>query len=93
LHVRITGEGSIAVDGRGTCSSQDPQHGDCMYDIAPGIAQHAQAVEIRPNEQFTRWTSVTCIGQNASCTFIPVGPTSITAKFESGGPHLDGSFP
>lgn len=87
LQVRITGEGSVAVEGRGTCSSQGSQRGDCTYDIAPGIVQHVQAIEIRMNEPFTRWTSTTCIGQSASCTFIPLGPTSITARFESGGPY------
>lgn len=82
LYVRITGQGSVAVEGHDTCSSQGPQHGNCAYDVVPGVAQHVQAIEIRPTDQFTRWTSPTCSDQGASCTFIPVGTTTITAKFE-----------
>lgn len=81
LRVVVTGKGSIVVDGHGVCSSQDAQHGDCTYAIASRVAQSVHAVAIQPDQVFGTWTSVTCSGQGASCTFTPVAATSIVAKF------------
>jgi len=82
LHVQITGKGSVFVEGRGTCSSMDPQRGDCIFGIPLDVAQTVEALAIEPDQAFTSWTSVTCNGPNARCTFIPVAATVITAKFE-----------
>src|SRR4029079_1305816 len=67
LRVQIDGKGSVQVDGHGTCSSADPTHGNCMYDIPLGVAQHLQAVAISPDDTFASWNSITCGGQGASC--------------------------
>jgi hypothetical protein len=81
LHVQIEGKGSVVVDGRGTCSSTDPSHGNCMYDIALGVAQRVQATEIDPMQSFLGWTSITCAGQGPTCTFTPPVAVTIVAKF------------
>jgi len=82
LHVQVTGKGSVFVEGRGNCSSADPQHGDCSFDIPPNVAQTVQALEIQPDQSFTSWTSATCNGPNARCTFIPVTATTVAARFD-----------
>jgi hypothetical protein len=83
LHVQITGRGSVLVADRGTCSSQQPQDGNCTYEVALGIAQSVFAIERPPEETFVQWSSTTCTGQGTSCTFTPVGETFIVAHFES----------
>jgi hypothetical protein len=81
LRVQIDGKGSVQIDGRGTCSSQDPGHGTCMYDIPLGVAQRVQAMAIGPDDEFTGWTSFVCGGQPSMCSFTPVVATAVTAKF------------
>ena len=82
LHVQVTGKGSVFVEGLGNCSSVDLQHGDCTFSIPLGVAQTVQALAIQSDQSFASWTSVTCNGLNARCTFIPVAATTIAAKFE-----------
>jgi hypothetical protein len=81
LRVQIDGTGSVVVDGRGTCSSADPSHGNCMYDIALGIAQRVQATQIDPMQSFLGWSSNPCGGQGPICTFTPPAPLTVVAKF------------
>jgi hypothetical protein len=82
LHVQVDGKVSIEVAGLGVCSSKDPSHGRCMYDIALGIAQRVDAIAVEPDQQFAGWTSPTCAGQGAVCTFVPLTMlTSVVAKF------------
>lgn len=85
LRVQVIGMGSITVDDHGVCSSQDPQHGDCTYEIAPRVAQSVHALPIQPDQVFEKWTSATCSGQGASCTFTPSAATAIAAKFVHAG--------
>jgi hypothetical protein len=82
LHVQVTGKGSVFVEGHGNCSTVDPQHGDCFFDIAQNVAQTVQALAVQPDQSFTSWTSATCNGSNARCTFTPMTATTIAAKFE-----------
>jgi hypothetical protein len=88
LHVQITGKGSVAVLGRGTCSSLDPQRGDCTFDVPPNVAVTAFAIGLQMNDRFSKWTSTTCGSDNASCTFTPAAATTIVAKFDHIGPAL-----
>lgn len=81
LRVQVDGRGSVIIDGRGTCSSMDPSHGNCMYDIPVGVAQRVQAMAIGPDDEFTGWTSFVCAGQAPMCTFTPLVATAVTAKF------------
>jgi hypothetical protein len=83
LRVLITGKGAVTIAGHGTCSSQPPQQGNCMFDVTRGVALSAIAIEILPNDQFMRWASATCIGQDERCVFTPLASTSIVAAFGS----------
>ena len=87
LTVMVMGKGSVVLDIGATCSSEDPQHGNCSYDIVPGIAITAQATAIQLDQLFARWTSQTCSGEPASCTFTPDVATTISARFEKLGAH------
>ncbi|HEX7839577.1 MAG TPA: hypothetical protein VF469_19010 [Kofleriaceae bacterium] len=89
LHVQIMGEGSVVIDGSGTCSSLGPQRGDCTFAVVLGVAVTAHAVDIQPDQAFKTWTSPTCAGQGARCVFTPVGTTTIAAKFGKNGMHGD----
>ncbi|HEU4730944.1 MAG TPA: hypothetical protein VFT22_23775 [Kofleriaceae bacterium] len=82
LHVMIAGKGNVLVDGIGVCSSADPQRGDCTFQIAPHVAQTVHAVMIELDQVFIGWTSATCKGQYATCTFTPPGATTVSAKFD-----------
>jgi hypothetical protein len=81
LTVQVTGKGSVVVSGVGTCSSMDPQKGNCPYDVAPGVPLTAQAMQIDPGDVFSMWSSMTCTGQGARCVFTPVAATTVTARF------------
>jgi hypothetical protein len=84
LIVQVEGKGSINVAGAGVCSSEDP-HGRCTYDIALGVAQRVEAIAIDSKEPFMSWTSPTCAGQGAVCTFVPMATpmrmTLVAARF------------
>jgi hypothetical protein len=83
LRVQITGKGAVVVVDHDTCSSQGPQHGDCTYDITYGVQQSVVAVEISRTEKFTRWATIPCSGQDASCTFTAMARTIVAAEFSS----------
>jgi hypothetical protein len=85
LRVQIAGKGSISVDGHGVCSSLDPDHGDCTYDVELRVAQRVRALPIQLDQVFGGWTSPTCNGQGAICTFTPTAATNIAAKFVKAG--------
>lgn len=82
LTVQIMGKGSVAIEGVGACSSQDPDKGNCMYDVAAGAPLTAQASPITVTDVFGAWGSVTCAGQGARCQFTPVTATMIAARFD-----------
>lgn len=83
LTVQVMGKGSIVLDDAMTCSSEAPQHGMCVYNVAPGVPITAQATPIQLDQQFTMWTSTVCGGQPARCTFTPAdAATTISARFD-----------
>jgi hypothetical protein len=82
LTVQVMGKGKVDVPGVGACSSLDPQKGNCAFDVAPGAALTAHAMQIQIDQVFDMWTSQTCAGQPARCTFAPDTATTITARFE-----------
>jgi hypothetical protein len=89
LTVQIEGRGSIDVAGRGVCSSEDSR-GRCTYDIALGVAQRVEAIAIDIREPFMSWTSPTCTGQGAVCTFVPMAmpmPMAMTIVAARFGDH------
>lgn len=87
LTVQIMGKGSVTIPGVGGCSSQDPDKGNCMYDVVPGVPLTAQAMPIAPTDAFAMWTSITCAGQGARCQFTPVSATVIAARFGHSDMH------
>ena len=87
LTVQVTGKGSVAVGGAGTCSSQDSDRASCTYDVVPGVPLTAQAMPIDPADAFSMWSSMTCAGQGALCRFTPAAATMITARFVHSGMH------
>jgi hypothetical protein len=87
LTVQITGKGAIAVEGAGTCTSQDPDRGNCAYDVVAGVTLTAQAIPITPTDTFVMWSSNTCAGQGPHCLFTPVAAMTITARFGHSDMH------
>lgn len=86
LRVQIVGKGRVVVDGRGTCSaSMGPGGGDCAFDVARGVAQTVRATPVQIDQWFLSWTSPTCRGQSATCTFTPTGETLVVAQFGKAG--------
>lgn len=81
LTVQVLGKGSVAIEGTGTCSSQDPDKGNCTYDVVAGAPLAAQAMPIDPGDAFAMWSSILCAGQGARCPFTPITATVITARF------------
>jgi hypothetical protein len=86
LRVQVKGRGSVVVAGVGTCSSESPQKGDCTYMVPAGVERSAAATQVAPDETFTRWTSLVCVGQDATCMFTPLLFTSISAQFDHARP-------
>jgi hypothetical protein len=84
LRVRISGKGIVAVDSHGECRSEEPQDGDCVYEIAQGV-QRARALPLEVEHRFVGWTMGPCIDQLSICTFAAVGATTISAKFGKAG--------
>lgn len=87
LTVQIMGKGSVIVDGVGACSSQDPDRGNCVYDVVAGAPLTAQANPITTTDVFAMWGSITCGGQGARCQFTPVIATVIAARFGHSDMH------
>jgi hypothetical protein len=88
LTVQIAGKGSVAIDGVGTCSSDDGPKG-CGYDVAAGAPLTLHATPLG-GDQFAMWTSLACAGQGVRCTLTPVVPTTVSARFSHGGPGVAG---
>lgn len=84
LRVQIAGKGTVVVDGHGMCAGQGPQHGDCTFMVAPrvGVALHALP---DLGQKFSAWTSTTCKGQGATCTFTPTVAVTVNAAFSKNG--------
>jgi hypothetical protein len=87
LTVQIMGKGSVTVESIGTCTSQDPDKGNCVYDVVADVPLTAQAMSITPTDVFTMWGSATCAGQGARCQFTPVTATVIAARFGHSDMH------
>jgi hypothetical protein len=81
LRVRISGKGSVAIDGHGECTSEKPQDGDCLYEIVRNVQQRARAFSNEVGQQFVGWTAGPCIDQPVVCTFAATDATTIVAKF------------
>ena len=81
LMVSIEGRGKVSIDKVGTCDSDGPSAGACMFSVAPNIARQLKAIE-NDDREFISWTS-TCSGSTTTCSVTPVmALTQVGAKFE-----------
>lgn len=81
LVITIEGKGRVTVDGAGTCDSDGPSQGNCMFSVTAGVMRQLKALENKDRE-FISWTS-TCSGSSSTCTLTPVmSLTQVGAKFE-----------
>lgn len=81
LMVSIEGRGKVEIEKVGTCDSEGPTAGACMFSVAPNIARQLKAIE-NDDREFISWTS-TCSGSTTSCSVTPVmALTQVGAKFQ-----------
>lgn len=75
VEITVMGPGSITLVGSGSCTKS------CTLFAAYG---QTATVVAEPNDkqQFAGWTSSTCMGQPATCTFTPVAPVTVSGRFE-----------
>jgi hypothetical protein len=74
ITVMTMGMGTITLDGT-ACSM--PM---CTIDVPKGVLATAVATG-QGDQTFQSWTSMTCMQQPATCTFIPTAATNIAAMF------------
>src|SRR5262249_36569119 len=74
LKIEIDGPGSVALDGIATCAASCEQ----LAPMAQPVTAHAIA---GPKQAFDGWTTPPCVGQPATCTFVPTTPTVIGVHF------------
>lgn len=81
IKVSVEGKGWVYVVGHGTCDSDPPQSGDCMF-IVPleiPVTIHAEA---REDWRFDRWTTSACTDDDEeTCTFLPQVAMQVSVKF------------
>lgn len=74
LQLQIMGAGTVALDGVGSCDK------DCTL-YAPFAAPATLRAAPKPKQMFDGWTQGPCVGQGAICTFVPLAPVTIAARF------------
>ena len=74
LHLHVDGKGTLLLDGGGSCRS------DCMLSVPRAEPSTLRAIA-DADQMFDRWTSPTCAGQPATCTFTPLVATTVNARF------------
>jgi hypothetical protein len=84
LTVQIMGKGSVTVGGIGTCTMPEPR--GCMFEVPVGESLTLQATGM-DDDAFQAWVSFACAGQGARCTFTPVFPATVSARFGKTGPR------
>jgi hypothetical protein len=85
ISVTIDGEGTVMLMGQmcdGTMGgSGSNQQTTCTLSVPPDMPVTAMAMPKPGNYAFTRWTSLVCGAQGASCMFTPIGPTDLSVLF------------
>lgn len=80
LRVDITGRGGVTVAGIGSCHHTAPTL-PCTFPVVAGVLTSLAAVA-DPDDRFDKWESGPCVGQDATCTFVPSQlVTDVKAKF------------
>ena len=82
LHITIGGHGHVVLDGTSTCTSDDPQNGNCTF----MVVAHAQATLIATSTDqshpFMAWTGMACVGIAPQCAITPVAAVTVGAVFK-----------
>jgi len=73
LHLQAMGGGEIVL-GSQICDM------DCTFSVAYGATVTLEAVPDN-KQKFDRWTTATCSGQPAVCTFVASQPVTVGARF------------
>lgn len=68
------GGGTVTLVGSGVCAKS------CTLFADYGVTAIAEAVPSDKNK-FAGWTTATCMGQPATCTFVPVAPVTLGVRF------------
>lgn len=77
LVVQIAGKGIVTVTNIGTCNYNAPSH-TCTYSVPPGTQVEVIATGTSGDE-FERWQSTACAGQDETCTTTVAAPSTIVA--------------
>jgi hypothetical protein len=81
LVIQIMGHGSVAIANVGSCNDHAPGH-QCTFAVSGGVQRQLVATGAEGDE-FDKWTSVACAGQDETCSLTPVLPsTTVSAKFK-----------
>ncbi|CAN5879104.1 hypothetical protein BH11MYX3_BH11MYX3_46270 [soil metagenome] len=80
LVIQIMGHGLVTIANVGTCDDHAPGH-QCTFAVYGGVSRQLVATGTEGNE-FEKWASVACAGQDETCSLTPVLPsTTVAAKF------------
>ncbi len=77
IHLQVMGGGKIALGTTTTCDM------DCIVAVPYGEPVTVFAIA-NTKQMFAGWTSTTCAGQPAECTFVPVAAATVGARFVKG---------
>ena len=81
LVVSIQDKGSVTVTGFGTCDSDPPSAGHCMYQVPLGGTLQLVAVP-HTDRMFDKWPTEACKDQPPTCTLVVTqATTQVAAKF------------
>lgn len=84
LTVMISGKGFVAVGEHGTCDSDPPQSGNCLF-VVPLSTPITAFAFADDDWRFEEWTSSTCPDEDErSCTFQPATATILSVRFRKG---------
>jgi hypothetical protein len=77
ITLQIMGAGTVALDGVGSCDAT------CTLSAPFGALATLYAIP-KAKQTFGGWTAGPCIGQPATCKFVPILPVTIAARFMKG---------
>lgn len=80
LVVQIAGKGTVTVTGIGSCNSNAASHA-CTFPVTANTTVELVATGLS-GDDFDRWQSAACAGQDETCTTTVASPsTTVAAKF------------
>jgi hypothetical protein len=79
LTIMIGGMGTVTLDGGASCSMPS-----CQL-VAPMNEQATLVATPAPRTMFDMWMTGPCVGQGATCTFVPLADTTLQVHFKPSG--------